>query len=272
MTSEMPTGVRFSNVYMVPPNLLQDSIRMKRRLGILIFQFAGNVRERLNAELGTALPAAASGTADYWPAYFSKLELKDALDAITVSIQKVRSEHWSDFLDEVARIFNEEHVGYRVDAKGGVHFRVDTEFERVRTSAVGSISGSRYDSVRDQFDRAYKALDGVPPDGKLAVRCAFFALEALFRLIFPNAHQLSANEVGKNLKPLVDRTLANEKPALQVASKQLEAFKDWIDGAHFYRHEPGTEEPAQPPLDMAVLIVSQAGAYLRWLRHFDGVR
>lgn len=265
--TEAAKGKKFSKLYLVPAELLQDSLRMRRRLGITLYAFCRSLRELLNREIGTALPAAGSATADYWPHHMAKLDLRDVLDAITIAAQ--HSGNMPLFLKEVERIFDEEHVCYRVDSLGGVHFRVDAEFEGLRTSAVSCLAGARYDSVRDQYDRAHRALDSVPPDGKLAIRSAFFALEALFRLMFPNAHQLSSGEVGKHLKPLLDRNLSSKKPALQVASKQLEALKHWIDGAHFYRHEPGTEEPSQPPLDMAVLMVSQAGAYLRWLRGFD---
>lgn len=268
MTSDRPTGQRFSQIYLVPVELLSDSQRMRRRLATLIFRHAGNVRDTLNEELGTALISYRSASADYWPETYSKMALCDVLDSITVVANEAYDK--GEFLKSVNKIFNEQHMCYEVDDNGGVHFRVDLEFERARTSAIGALSGARYEGVRDQFEKAHRALDGIPPDGKQALRSAFFALEGLFRLIFPNAHQLSGGEVNKYLKPAIDQTVI-EKPALHVAQKQVEALKDWIDGAHFYRHEPGTEEPAQPPLDIAVLMVSQAAGYLRWLRRFDSI-
>ena len=45
----------------------------------------------------------------------------------------------------------------------------------------------------------------------------------------------------------------------------LLSFKDWVDGAHFYRHEPSTDDAAQPPLDFAVLMFSNGASFLRWL-------
>ena len=50
----------------------------------------------------------------------------------------------------------------------------------------------------------------------------------------------------------------------------LASLKDWVDAAHFYRHEPGTEEVAQPPLPLAVYLVSIGASHLRWLAELDG--
>lgn len=267
MGSEIESGRRFSQIYLIPEELLRDSSRMRRRIGSVVFSYARDVRKLLNDEIGIPLSSFASGTADYWPNAFAKMELRDVLDAITVVARRLV--HMESFIKEIQRIFDEEHVSYTLDELGGVHFRVDAEFERSRISAIGVLGGSRYEGVRDQIERAYRALDGIPPDGKLAVRSAFFSAEGLFRLMFPNAHQLSSSEVAKYLRPLVDQRISDKRPALQVTLKQLEAFKDWIDAAHFYRHESGTEEPAQPPLELAILMVSQAASYLRWLQQFD---
>ncbi len=267
MSKESEFGQKFSQLYLVPAELLQDSTRMRRRIGAVVFFHAGNVRDLLNWEIGTALDAGGSATADYWPSAFTRIELRDVLNAITVIANRLDSR--DRFLREVQRVFDEEHVRYTLDHLGGVHFRVDAEFERSRTSTIHTLAGARYEAVRDQIDRTFRALDSIPPDGKLAIRSAFFAAEGLFRLMFPNAHQLSSTEVSKYLKPIIDKQFAGARPALQVSLKQLEAFKCWIDGAHFYRHEPGSEEPTQPPLDLAILMVSQAAAYIRWLQQFD---
>src|ERR1700757_1696046 len=52
---------------------------------------------------------------------------------------------------------------------------------------------------------------------------------------------------------------------LQPARKMLSSLKDWVDAAHFYRHEPGTEDVAQPPLPLALYLVSTGASHLRWL-------
>jgi hypothetical protein len=49
----------------------------------------------------------------------------------------------------------------------------------------------------------------------------------------------------------------------------VDAFRDWVDAAHFYRHEAGREAVAQPPLSLAILLISAGASFLRWLAEFD---
>ena len=85
------------------------------------------------------------------------------------------------------------------------------------------------------------SLSEAPPDGKGAIRSIFAAIEGLFRLMYPNSPRLT---VGKSDKVMLvlQASYKDDKPALGAASKMLGGFKDWVDAAHFYRHEPGSEE------------------------------
>lgn len=266
---DAPRGERFSHVYISHPDLLADSQRMRRRMGHILYRFGPeDLYAILNRELGTNLSALNSNLEFYWPNAMAKAELRDVLDAITVVARMPRTVT-SSFVNEVRRIFREEKVRYTVDDEGGVHFAVDAEFEQARISAIRRLAGSRYQGVRHHFDAAYTALDGVPPDPKLAMRNVFFAAEGLFRLMFPNAHQLSGGEIAKHLKPVIDGTYDGKKPAIHAAQKQIAQLVEWVNGAHFYRHEPGTEEPVQPPLEMAIQYVGSGASWLRWLCEFD---
>jgi hypothetical protein len=75
------------------------------------------------------------------------------------------------------------------------------------------------------------------------------------------------------LKPISlrgsQKAYAGDAVALRAAMKQLASFKDWVDASHNYRHEQGSEEPVQPPIDLAVLAVSNGAAYIRWLVALD---
>jgi hypothetical protein len=46
------------------------------------------------------------------------------------------------------------------------------------------------------------------------------------------------------------------------------SFSEWVDGAHPYRHEHG-EEVAQPPLELAVNLLSLGITNVRWLAELD---
>jgi hypothetical protein len=254
---------------------------MRRRIGHLYGEFSlegyGDVLAR---ELGVYVDSSSAKHAYYWPPFLEKAQLHDVLDSITIRYKTLKYHQYDDtgsklskakakFLEEARRIFAEERVRYRIDDQGGVHFTIDGEFERSRISTLSELGRSRYSGVRELFEAAFTALDTTPPDGKSAIRNVFFATESLFRLMFPISAQLNAGEVTKQLKPRIDAIYADQKPAVYVAQKQLAALQDWIDGAHFYRHEPGTEDPAQPPLDLAIYLVSQGAAHIRWLARLD---
>ncbi|UPT53454.1 hypothetical protein [Synechococcus phage Yong-M2-251] len=241
---------------------------MRNRLAIL---YAAQNLERLGAQMQSELGIRIGEHKYhfYWPKIMQTLDLRDVLDSVTIRFQTIQTSQQTGFLEEARRIFREEQVRYRIDDAGGVHFAVDAEFERMRVSTIAGLGRPRFQGVQQIFEDAFLAFDRSPPDGKAAIRSAFFAAESLFRLIFPSAHQLSGSEVNKHLRPLIDRIYDGQKPAIYLAQKQIASFVDWIDGAHFYRHEPGTEDPAQPPLELAIYSVSQAGGHIRWLAELD---
>ncbi|MGR9503845.1 hypothetical protein [Rhizobium leguminosarum] len=280
--ADQPEGIRFSQVYLRRADLLADSTRMRNRIAVAIAE-AGESSEdlrkfgqRIQSEQGILI-----GRSSYpyeWPPILKAMDIRDVLDSITTIYNSIsgyngaiQAQRRKAFLDHCRRILSEEQVRYQIDDKGGVHFAVDQEFEAVRISTISGLGASRYNGVRALYDEAFAALDRTPPDGKAALRSAFFATESLFRLIFPSSHQLSSGEIQKHLEPLVNRVYANQKPAINLAQKLVASLKDWIDGAHFYRHEPGDEEPAQPPLELAIYMVSEAGGHLRWLAKLDAM-
>ncbi|MCE1236836.1 MAG: hypothetical protein LWW93_10815 [Hyphomicrobiales bacterium] len=222
----------------------------------------------LNREIGTNLDRRGSALESYWPPAMEKAELRDLLDGITVVARNV-GYNLDNFITEVRRIFSEEKVRYSIDKLGGVHLSVDSEFEQAKISAIRNLNSSRYQNVKFHFEAAYTYLDGIPPDLKAAIRNIFFANEGLFRIIFPESQQLSGAELKKHLKPRLDQFYNGQDPAIHVAQKQLAQFSAWIDGAHFYRHEPGTEKLAQPPFEMTIHFVAAGAAWLRWLSTFD---
>lgn len=155
-----------------------------------------------------------------------------------------------------------------MDEQGGVHFRPDKEFAHNRAAAVAALQSSRYANALDAFERGMAALASVPPDGKGAVRYVFGAVETLFRLMVPRAPRLGATELD-GLAPLLQHKYTADETARRASAKMLSSLKDWVDAAHLYRHEQGAEEVAQPPLEIAVYIVSTGASHLRWLAELD---
>jgi hypothetical protein len=71
---------------------------------------------------------------------------------------------------------------------------------------------------------------------------------------------------------MLQRVHADDNLAMRAATKLLNAFKDWIVAAHFYRHEPGHQDPVQPPLTLAVQMVSIGASFIRWLAELDAIQ
>lgn len=277
MADQPPQGQRFSHVYIQRGEPTQDSQRMRRRLASLVYDFKDMDYEfssYLTREQGVAVPY---NVVSDWPTFYQKCELRDVLDSITTGYRFLQNKTRTGikemnaptrWVTEAARILREENVHYKVDAHGGVHFTFDAEFDRNVGASIASLQGARYRNALASFSDCMVALGETPPDGKRAIRGVFAAAEGLFRLMFPNSPRLTSGEVQK-LEPLLQQAYAQDKTARGAASKVLNAFKGWIDAAHFYRHEPGQEEPAQPPLTLAVQMVSLGASFVRWLAELD---
>jgi hypothetical protein len=173
------------------------------------------------------------------------------------------------WVTEARRIFSEERLAYEIDEKGIVHPAVDKEFQRSRQSTVAGLQLPRYANSLAAFERISDELASLPPNGKDAWRAIFAAVEGLFRLMFPSATQLNAGGVETNLSGLIQKLYSSDPTALRAARGLLASLKDWVDASHFYRHELGSEEPAQPPIDVAILAISAGTAFLRWLIFLD---
>ena len=73
----------------------------------------------------------------------------------------------------------------------------------------------------------------------------------------------------KNLQVDTQKIYGANPTALRAAGKVINAFGDWVDACHNYRHEEGVEEPSQPPIDLAVSLISMGSSQLRWLISLD---
>jgi hypothetical protein len=269
-----PLGQRFSHVYLDRGEPTQDSARLRRRMAALVYSFRDleELRSAVPRQLGVDVPRGGG-----WNQFFQECQLRDLLDLVTVAFQELvrtRSIGFEEtnaqhrWVQEVRKIFAEENVHYTIDNHGGVHFQFDEEFARNRAAAIGALQNSRYANALHAFEGAMAALAKAPPDGKGAIRGVFSAAESIFKLILPNVPRLGAAELD-GLAPLLQKVYADDDTAKSASAKMLSAIKDWVNGAHFYRHEPGTEEVAQPPLRLAVYIVSTGASHLRWLAELD---
>lgn len=270
----VPLGQRFTQVYRPRGDATADSPRMRRRIAAALAEYGGDFERHAEKELGIA-------TANYpihpWSAVLATWSLDDLLNVVTVYIvyrrdltgQNSKMAVLKTQVDSFNRIFEQENVSYRVDSQGGVHFLHDEEFARTLHATVAGLSDPRYANSLDRFESGMNAINGATPDGKTGIRNVFEATEGLFRLMFPRAPRLTGDQVGA-LEPILQRRYAQDGTAAGASAKILASFKGWIDACHFYRHEPGKpDEIAQPPLELAIHLMSLGAAFIRLLIESD---
>jgi hypothetical protein len=270
---DAPEGQLFSRTYLERGIPSRDSKRFRTRLAAYFHQKLAEtlydlLHKAIERELGVDVPST-HGIADY-STYFSKVEVRDVLDTISLIARLLRDRGDNSvaeaFISFVQRSFEEENLGYRVDAKGGVHYFIDEEFERNRVSAIASTTSPKYAAVAKALESAFSALDAREINTKTAVRDAFEALETLTKLLTNSNTNLDEKLVKKALGDLLRKLPEHGEPSgASTISKFIESLADWVNAAHPYRHGQKTEKLVAPSLSSAVLFLSTGAAYIRWL-------
>ena len=208
-----------------------------------------------------------------WPSFCEKCSMRDLLDTITLTYKFAMKNGMSAgaplWRQETRRIFKEERLAYAIDDDCVVHPAIDQEFQRNRVSTVAGLQAARYANSLSSFERVSDELASNPPNVKDGWRAVFTSVEGLFRLMFRSASQLNASAIDAYLPAVIQKLYGPNPVALRAATKQLASFKDWVDASHNYRHEPGSEDPVQPPIDLAILAISNGTSFLRWLISLD---
>jgi len=279
-TDDLPVGQSFSHLYLERGAPQKDSERFRKRLGAFVneeikWEQENAIARYLTRELGVDIPVRGMGFYDI-PAFLNEAQLPDVLDSITliwIFLNRISPTIAPSWMNLVERVFKEENLGYKLDPKCGVHYFVDEDFEKNRLSSLSCLTNLRYAAVATAFEDSYNKLDLQPADTKGSVQSIFEALEILYKLIVHAEEKTRLNSHGviKNLKPMVQILYGDDKTACIAAEHLLDGFCDLIEALHIYRHGQKVEEPIDPPIEMAIQIISSGATYLRWLVEFDKI-
>jgi hypothetical protein len=271
--ADRPKGQLFSHVYLERGQPKSDDRRLRNRVFALgqTIELRSSLADSIHLNLGVKVPM---GYERYnWERFFAECEIQDLLSTITLAHrllisrrEHIRAQGWAQ---GIARIFAEQNVHYEIDEQGGVHHAVDPEFAANRSAKIASLQGARYRNALDRYKKGLAKLRAEPPDGKGAITDLFASAECLFKLMCPRAARLGSAEADA-ISPLLEQQLKSDPVATRSAKLVLKSFKGWIDAAHFYRHEAGSEEVTQPPFSLAVQLISLGASYIRWLADIDG--
>jgi hypothetical protein len=255
----------------MPDEPVADSKRFRMRLQKRLEEVVGDtdhisVGRYLEAELGINVRAF-GGTRAYisWD-QVSHWGLRDVPCSITLVgnlVAKTRPSAAKQFREQVVRIFSEESSAYRRDEDFGVHPAIDSAFQANLAEAIRGINQAAFVAARDFISRADQEL--MPGgDNREAVRAVFDETENVFKMMFGGAIALNKTTVHAHLRPYVE-TAYTDSTAKRSAVKSCDSLIDWADACHNYRHAAGELEPTSPPEDLAVALVGQGIAFVRWL-------
>jgi hypothetical protein len=269
--NEDATGKRFSQVYLTGGEALPDSPRARFRVAVLLRAFAAvpslfrsELRDAIEHQLGVSYGG--GPYLDPGP-FVETCELRDFLDLITLvySVLGNMTPVQESWLPECRRIFSEERLRYVINDAGGVRFSVDAEFEKSIPAVVQGLGHPALRGALDSFEKSLAALSETPPNGKEAIRNVFEAVEITFKTLCPVPPRIGASEITRHLVPKLDLIYADDPTARKAAQKLARSLTEWVDCAHFYRHGQTGQQPVQPPLDLAVAIISEGTSLLRWV-------
>lgn len=275
MADETPTGERYSLLYLRPEEAVADSLRLRKRLArhfeaTVLRPDEHEFGRLLEQELGIdVLVSAPRGYRIPWDR-IDRWALRDVLCTITLVgryAHALGGNAGANYPKELARILSEESASYRLDKKCGVHPAVDSAHQANLASTVRGIGKDTHRTTRAFI---VKADENLLPQGdqREAIRSAFDAVENVFKMSFDGAIALNSGTVQSYLRPFVERTHA-DTIARRTALKTCDSMKDWADACHNYRHAPGEPDPAPPPEELAVVLVSQGFTYVRWLADLE---
>lgn len=255
----------FNYRYLDRSKVLPDSSRFRVRVAAALtltgdWQVAGV--KALKAQAGLEVPYANWGY-DF-DTFWKKSPTGDVLTAITVLYRYSAGAGLVSakaFRDAVAAALADEHLQYRIDEHGVIHYAVDDDFEVARVVALQGLADPRLKDAREAYESAHKYMNGVQPDTRQAVRRAFEAVEIVARQLVPAHKNLNANLCKNELKALCVQTLTKDAIEKNVLELMFDGMADWVAALHFYRH--GQPESAPPSVDTAVFVLTSASGYLR---------
>lgn len=283
------TGKRYSHLYINRGDPNNDSPKARYRIGLLAdsvfpsetpsqnlrgYNSKKRLTDLIQREIGVQFRTYKNGHGfESWTLFFNKLDITDFLDAITIIISPEYTGMMSDekrfrFRDGTIRIFKEENLAFRIDDQGGVHPLIDSAFTRNINSAISGLSGSRYKATLQRVNEVDEHLLQDPPNYVAAIRSVFGACENLFKLMY-GGPRLDAKSAANSISVAQQKLYEGHPAILASSAKLLNSFKEWIDSAHFYRHEEGRTEPGQPNSEIALLLISNGLSYVRWLATID---
>lgn len=279
----------FSRIYCAPDSPLNDSARLRRRLGSYAAKFdlkyLHHIVNKIELETGARVPFV--GVKKSLDSFFQGAELRDVLDAIThvhdgiheagrpiagafYQEQKLAMDVAVGWLLFVRRVLAEEHTAYKIDDRCQVSYAIDEQYALNRRATLAGLRAERWTAVRAEFERSFAALDREPQDTNGAIRAMAAALESCGKVLSgAGISRFGQPEIQRHIRPLCEIAYSGDKVALDASAGILRSMAAWIDASHQYRHGQDSEDEVRAPLDLTVEFLTAGSGFIRWLIGLD---
>lgn len=254
--------------YMDRSTLRRDSPRFRIRVSAAFPRaddLQSKVWHRLRADAGIEVATVQWGV--LWDSFFEQAPIEEVLTSITLTYLVLRGNgvrQSGEYLQAITNALSDEHMGFRIDTHGVIHFAVDEVFEGERVAALAGLDNPVLEAARQAYERVFRHLDHHPPDTLSAVRSMFEAVEIVARQLCPPHRNLHANLCRTELRQRCLAVIGGDAIETQVWEEMFKGMVEWVSAIHHYRH--GQPEATSPPTTaLAVYVVSSGTAYLRLL-------
>lgn len=273
MLEESQKGRLYSELYLARKEPASDSPTFRARVGYYIDSAIDSdlkykIAQAFKFRKGVSIDFAGAYHGGYdFETFLRRSDLRDALDLITIVARSLNNSIGKKyFLDFVGKVFEQEHLQYKLDAKGGVHPLIDQEFQHNKDATLLALNGNPLRAARHEYLSCFDKLTAVDPDYKAAIRALFECAEIIVK------DKLGTQNLGKYvlekvLKPKLDLLYSGDDISAKVSTQQIAHAVGWTEACHYYRHGQPATAPIQPPAEIAINLISSGTSIIRWLIH-----
>ena len=178
--------------------------------------------------------------------------MEEVLTAITITFMCLQRQGMTSSIETyrtaITRALADEHMGFRMDEDGVIHYAVDEVFEGMRAATLAALNAPVLAVPRGVYETAFQYLDRHPPDTKAAVRGISEAMEVVAKQLNPTVRTLHENLCRNQLRDQYLAVAGGDAVERRVREGMFEGMARWVTAMHEYRHgqvdnlAPSTEE------------------------------
>lgn len=274
--SGRPVGQLFTTVYRDRGEARHDDPKFRVQLNHALWEIFSKeffaLGRYLGGHAGVTVPNSEGTMGFYYrfDDYLNECPLDELLDFLTHVVHFAEAKGMRSYgytwIDRVRAALDTHNMAYEMDKLGGMHHKVDAAFARSQELTLTCLADARFEAARANTEAAFDCLTAIHQSAKMAVVNIFMAAESVFKLVLGKGVSLTSASVGKEFRSLVQARISGcDQATSQSFNALVSSFADWVDACHPYRHGQKDPNLVEPPMDLAILLVTQGADLIRWL-------